>query len=50
MYPVEVVMNFDDVFEFVYLGFIVSVVAFLTIYFMCYGLTIMINIFKKVSR
>ena len=50
MYPVEIVMDFESIFEFVYLGFGVSIVSFLIIYFMCYGFTIVINVIRRASR
>lgn len=49
MFPVETVIQFSDVFDFVKLGWGVSVVAFLIIFFLCWGISMLVLIFKKVG-
>ena len=50
MYPIETVIEFEPLFEFITLGWGVSVVAFLIIFFICYGISMLINIFKHVAQ
>jgi len=50
MYPIETVIEFSSLFEFVRTGFGISIVAFLIIFFLCWGVSMLILIFKKVAH
>lgn len=50
MYPIETVIEFEPLFEYVTLGWGVSIVAFFIIFFLCWGLSMLIKVFKSVAQ